>query len=328
MLHTSVCDLLSIEFPIIQAGMGAMTSAELVAAVSNAGGLGSLGAAMRTADDLREQLARTCELTRRPFAVNFVFGGAGVNEEAFTRTLEAKPRLISFALGDPGDFVQRAHAAGILVMHQATTVQQARQAAARGVDVIIAQGSEAGGFGGSVAGLALIPQVVDAVSPIPVLAAGGIAHGRGMAAALVLGAQGINIGTRFLASIEAPIPDDWKQAILASESEDAVKAEFWGDIFPARGSQYPVIPRVLRSHFVEEWQQRPDDAKREAEQLQAQIGAAIGQGTFGDLLPFTGQTAGLIHEILPAAEIVRRIVVEAEDALKRTVKLLRIARIT
>ena len=322
MIRTPVCDLLGIEFPIIQAGMGVFTSPELVAAVSNAGGMGNLGAGLRTAGDFGKQLAHTRELTSRPFAVNFVLAGAGINEADFGLALAAKPRVISLALGDPGEYVQRAHDAGILVMHQATTVQQARQAAARSVDVIIAQGSEAGGFGGSVAALALIPQVVDAVSPIPVMAAGGIADGRGLAAALVLGAQGVNIGTRFLASIEAPIAAEWKQAILAAESQEAIRAEFWADIFPAMGSQYPATPRVLRSAFVDEWQPRGEEAKRAAEQLQAEVGAAIGQGKIGELLPFTGQTVGLIHDILPAAEIVRRTMTEAEEALKRTAKLL------
>jgi len=311
MIHTHVCELLGIEYPVIQAGMGPFTSAELAAAVSNAGGLGSLGAGARATGDLRLHLARLRELTLRPYAVNFTFNGPGIDEEAFAFTLEARPRLISFALGDPGDYVKRAHDAGSLVMLQVTTVQQARQAAGHGVDLVVAQGSEAGGFGGTVAGLALIPQVVDAVRPIPVIAAGGIADGRGLAAALVLGAQGINIGTRFLASSEAPIPEAWKQAILSAESEEAIKAEFWGSIFPATGSRYPNTPRVLRSAFVDAWLHRPDEAGQEAGRLQAEIGAAIGAGKFGELLPFTGQTAGLIHEILPAAEIVRRLVDEA-----------------
>jgi enoyl-[acyl-carrier protein] reductase II len=322
MLHTAVCDLLGIEYPVIQAGMGPFTSAGLVSAVSNAGGLGSLGAGGRATGDFERELSMTRESTSRPFAVNFTLIGAGVSEASFALTLEAQPRLVSFALGDPGDFVRRAHQAGTLVMHMVTTVQQARQAAERGADVIIAQGSEAGGFGGTVAGLALIPQVVDAVTPIPVIASGGIADGRGLAAALALGAQGINIGTRFLASVEAPIPEDWKQAILAAESEQAIKAEFWSDIFPATGSQYSVNPRVLHSAFVDEWQRRREDARREAERLQIQVGAAIREGKFGELLPFTGQTAGLIREILPAAQIVQRIVSEAEEALRRATVFL------
>jgi nitronate monooxygenase/enoyl-[acyl-carrier protein] reductase II len=318
MIHTHVCELLGIEYPIIQAGMGPFTSAELAAAVSNAGGLGSLGAGARVKSDFRLHLARLGELTLRPYAVNFTLSGAGIDEETFALTLEARPRLISFALGDPGDYVKRAHDAGSLVMLQVTTVQQARQAAERGVDLIIAQGTEAGGFGGTVAALALIPQVVDAVSPIPVIAAGGIADGRGLAAALVLGAQGVNIGTRFLASSEAPIPEAWKQAILGAESQEAIKAEFWAEAFPATGSRYPSTPRVLRSAFVDAWLNRPKEVGQEAKRLQAEVGAAIDAGKFGELLPFTGQTAGLIHEILPAAEIVRRLVAEAEAAFDRT----------
>jgi len=261
--------------------MGPFTSAALVAAVSNAGGLGSLGAGARSTKSFEKHLRQTRELTDRPFAVNHTLTPAGLNEEAFVLTLRAKPRLISFALGDPSEYVRRAHDAGSLVMHQVTTVKQALQAAERGVDIIIAQGSESGGFGGTVAGLALIPQVVDAVKPIPVVAAGGIADGRGLAAALVLGAQGANIGTRFLASAEAPIPESWKQAILAAESEDAIKVEIWGELFPATGSAYPAIPRTLHSPFIDEWQGRRDDVKREAERLRGQVVAAIEQGAFG-----------------------------------------------
>ncbi|MFZ0532519.1 MAG: nitronate monooxygenase [Anaerolineales bacterium] len=222
MIHTPICDLLGIEFPIIQAGMGPFTSAELVAAVSNAGALGSLGAGARPIKNFREQLYKISGLTNRPFAVNHTLSPALPNPEAFNLSLKAKPRLISFALGNPKEYVKQVHDEGILVMHQVTTVEQAYQAAECGVDIIIAQGSEAGGFGGTITGLVLIPQVVDAVSPVPVVAAGGIADGRGLAAALVLGAQGVNLGTRFLASIEGPISDNWKQAILRAESQDAV----------------------------------------------------------------------------------------------------------
>ena len=198
MLRTHLCDVLGIDVPIIQAGMSLFTSAELVAAVSNAGGLGSLGCDLRSAEDLTRQLSRTRELTTRPFAVNHLL--RTLNKDVFSSTLQAKPPVISFAGDDPGDLVKRAHDVGSVVMHQVHTVQQARQAAERGVDIIVAQGSEAGGHGGTVAALALIPQVVDAVTPIPVVAGGGIADGRGLAAALVLGAQGVIIGTRFLIS--------------------------------------------------------------------------------------------------------------------------------
>jgi enoyl-[acyl-carrier protein] reductase II len=185
--------------------------------------------------------------------------------------------------------------------------------AERGVDVIIAQGSEAGGMGGTVSALALIPQVVDAVRPIPVVAAGGIADGRGLAAALVLGAHGVNVSTRFAASVEASANDDWKQKILVIGSEDVVKVETWRDIFP----------RAIRTPFIEEWQQSGDDAKRDAERLRKELMATLQQGRLYELVPFTGQSAGLIRDILLASEIVYRIVNEAEEALKQANILLK-----
>jgi enoyl-[acyl-carrier protein] reductase II len=321
MLRTPLCDLLGIEFPIIQAGMSRFTSAELVAAVSNAGGLGSLGCDLRSVDDITMQLARTQELTSRPFAVNHLL--LTLNEKAFSLTLQARPPVISLAGSDPGDLVKRAHDAGILVIHQVHTVQQARQAAERGVDVIIAQGSEAGGHGGTVAALALIPQVVDAVRPIPVVAAGSMADGRGLAAALVLGAAGINVGTRFLASVEAPISQGWKQMIVEAASEDAVKFDAWNDINPpARSGGYGTVLRALRTPFIDQWQQRRDDAKQQAERLRGEVLAAGQQGRLHELMPVAGQSAGLIRDILPAGEIVRRMVAEARQALERSTKLL------
>lgn len=332
MIHTKLCTLFGIEYPIIQAGMGVFTSAELVAAVSNAGGLGSLGTGLRPIESLKsalllrpvaslkEELPRIRQLTNRPFAVNYTL--AQPNEEIFNLILEVKPPIISFALGDPGDLVKRAHEVGSLVMHQVSTVQQAKQAAERGVDVIIAQGSESGGFSGSVATLALIPQVVDAVRPIPVVAAGGIADGRGLAAALILGAQGINIGTRFLASVEAPISDMWKKAIVSANSEDTVKVEVWNDIFPRRAAAYDTVPRAIRTPFIEKWQKSRDAAQRDAERLRAEVLSAIQQGRMEEFIPWAGQTVGLVHEVLPAAEIVKRIVADAEENLKQAGKFI------
>jgi enoyl-[acyl-carrier protein] reductase II len=172
-----------------------------------------------------------------------------------------------------------------------------------------------------VAAVALIPLVVDAVRPIPVVAAGGIADGRGLAAALVLGVQGANVGTRFLASIEAPISDMWKRAILAAESEDAIKVEVWNDIFPKWSGAYDTVPRAIRTPFIDEWQERRDAAKQESERLRAEVIAAIQQGRIEELIPWAGQTAGMIRQILPAAEIVRRMVAEAEETLKQVGRL-------
>lgn len=321
MLHTPLCDLLGVEFPIIQAGMGMGSSAELAVAVSNAGGLGSLGVWRRPPDDLRKQLSAIRERTSRPFAMNHLV--SELNEVTFAMTLAAKPSVISFALGDPGDLVKRAHDVGSLVVHQVTTVRQARQAAERGVDVIVAQGGEAGGYGGTVATFALIPQVVDAVSPIPVVAAGGIADGRGLAAALVLGAAGVNMGTRFLASEEAQISPIWKQMIVDAAAEDAVRVEVLNDIMPLPGrGGYGTVLRALRTPFIDTWQSRRDEAKRDAELLRPDVLAIFTQGRVHELFPAAGQSAGLIHDIVPAGEIVRRIAAEARQALERSSEFL------
>jgi enoyl-[acyl-carrier protein] reductase II len=317
-LKTSVCDLLGIEVPIMQAAIWPATAPELVAAVSGAGGLGSIGAVFESAESIQTQMARVREITPRPFAVNHVV--PLLDEAAFRATLEAKPAVVSFALGHPGELVERAHGAGAKVVHQVHTVGQARRAAELGVDVIIAQGSEAGGQGMAlgVGAMALIPQVAEAVDPIPVLAAGGVADGRGLAAALVLGAQGANVGTRFLASEEATADEGWKRTILGAESEDAVRFEAWEGIFPpAGGGAYATVPRVLRTPFVEEWSGRTREARMEAERLRDEVLSAIRGRTTHELLPFTGQTAGMVHEVSPAGEIVERMVAEAERAMAR-----------
>ena len=192
------------------------------------------------------------------------------------------------------------------------------------MDAIIAQGSEAGGQGMAlgVGAMALIPQAVDAADPIPVLAAGGVADGRGLAAALVLGAQGANVGTRFLASEEASADEAWKKAILESESEDAVRFEAWEGIFPpAGGGAYATVPRVLPTPFVREWSGRAQAASKEAPRLRDEVLSAIRGRTTHELLPFTGQTAGMIHDVLPAGEIVKSMVAEAKRALKKASEL-------
>ena len=324
MLRTPVCEVLGTEVPVMQAAIWPATAPELVAAVSEVGGLGSIGSVFESAESVRGQIARVRELTGRPFAVNHVV--PLLDEEAFEATLEAEPAVISLALGDPGGLVERAHAAGAKVVHQVHTVRQARRAAQLGVDVIIAQGSEAGGQGMAlgVGAMALIPQVVDAVAPIPVLAAGGVGDGRGLAAALVLGAQGANVGTRFLASEEASADESWKQAILEVESEDVIRFEAWKEIFPpAGGGAYETVPRVMRTSFVEEWQRRSGEARREAERLRSEVISVVRQRKPHELVPFTGQSAGLVHEVLPAREIVREMVDEAERSLQRVNELRR-----
>jgi enoyl-[acyl-carrier protein] reductase II len=318
MLRTPVCDVLGIEIPLIQAAIWPATAPELVATVSEAGGLGSIGSVFEPAERVERQIARVREMTSKPFAVNHVV--PLLDEEAFKVTLRAEPAVISLALGDPDGLVERAHDAGAKVIHQVHTVGQARRVAELGVDAIIAQGSEAGGQGMSlgVGAMALIPQVVDAVDPVPVLAAGGVADGRGLAAALVLGAQGANVGTRFLASEEASADDSWKRGILATESEDVIRFEAWREIFPPAGEDaYETVPRVMRTSFVEEWQRSPEEARREAERLRGEVISLVRQRRPHELVPFTGQKAGIIRDVLPAGEIVRRMIVEAEQALGR-----------
>ena len=169
--------------------------------------------------------------------------------------------------------------------------------------------------------MALVPQVADAIAPIPVLVAGGVADGRGLAAALVLGASGANVGTRFLASEEAGADREWKQHIVESESEAAVRFEAWAAIMPPDARGYAVVPRVIRTEFVAAWEGRHEEAGRQADSLRGQIMAAIQEGRPHELTPFAGQSAGLVHDILPAAEIVRTMSSDAEKALQRAAGL-------
>jgi enoyl-[acyl-carrier protein] reductase II len=314
--RTPFSELFEIEAPILQAAIWPATSPELVAAVSEAGALGTIAAIFSSADGLTAQIERVRALTTRPFVVNHVV--PALDEDAFQATLDARPAGVSFALGNPGRLVERAHAAGVKVIHQVHTVGQAREAAALGVDVVIAQGSEAGGQGmaGGVGAMALVPQVVDAVAPIPVLAAGGVADGRGLAAALVLGAAGANVGTRFLASEEASSDESWKSRILEIEADDTVRFESWSSIMPAGEGGYDVVPRVIRTDFIREWESRPADAAADAERLRAEIMNALREGRTHEVVAFTGQTAGLITDVQPAAKIVKDLVGGAERALE------------
>ena len=317
MHRTPFCELLGIEVPVLQAAIWPATSPELVAAVSEAGAVGTIAGIFGTADHLAEQIERVRSLTNRPFVVNHVV--PNLDEGAFQATLDARPAAVSLALGHPGALVERVHAAGAKVIHQVHTVAQAREAAELGVDVVIAQGGEAGGQGmaAGVGTMALVPQVVDAVAPIPVLAAGGIADGRGRAAALALGAAGVNMGTRFLASEEAGVHDSWKRLIVETDSEQVVRFETWSAIMPPRPrGAYDLVPRVIRTDFVDEWESRPGDATAEAERLRAEIMAAVRGGRTHELLPFTGQTAGMIADVQPAAKIVQDLVAEAERVVE------------
>jgi enoyl-[acyl-carrier protein] reductase II len=321
MLRTRLCELVGIDVPLIQAGMSRYTSPELAAAVSDAGALGSIGLWQRSADQLRRDLDELRDRTARPFALNHVV--PDLRDDAFKLSLEASPAVISFALDDAGPLVARVHDAGSLAMQQVSTVEQAERAVENGVDLVVAQGGEAGGFGGGVATMALVPQVVDAIDPVPVLAAGGIADGRGVAAALMLGARGVNLGSRFLATAEAPIGPRWKEQLQSAPAQDWVKLGFMNDINPNPGTVgYGTTVRGLRSDFTERWEARRDELQADPTPAIAEILAAVEAGNVEDLLIFGGQSAGLIRDAPPVAEVVRQLVAEAEEVLRGAADLV------
>jgi nitronate monooxygenase/enoyl-[acyl-carrier protein] reductase II len=314
MLRTRLCDVLGIDVPIICAPFGPWDEVDLAAAVCEAGGLGGLGTAVRPLPELRQQWARLRTLTDRPFAINHTT--RPFDPEAFEATLEERPAVISFHMGDPAELVERAHAVGARWVQQVMDVDQARQAVERGVDVIVAQGWEAGGHGGQVGTLALVPQVVDVAGDIPVVVAGGVADGRGLAAALALGAQGVVMGTRFLASCEMHVAEEWKQHIVRAQSTDSVKAEVMDALLPPfNRPYYPVTARILRTRFLEEWGDRPDELATRVGEFAPKMMESVLRGDGHEYLPFTGQSAGLVRDVLPAAEIIRRTLAEAEAVL-------------
>ena len=324
MIRTPVCELLGIEHPIALGGMGSIYAPDLVAAVSNAGGLGAMGCHYMSPDQIRAGTAAIRERTNKPFALNFLI--FDIHEEGFAAALALRPALIAFAWPRPDQdvksYIARAHAAGCKVTFMAGGVPEAVRAAESGADVIIAQGTEGGGHVGWQASLPLIPMVVDAVAPVPVLAAGGIADGRGLAAALSLGADGVLLGTRFLASAELPLHPNFKQAILDSDGHDTLLSEI-PDI--AAGLVWPgAMTRSRRNRFIERWAGREWALRQKRAEALAEVLAARKHGDRDEAPLSMGQDAGLIRDILPAGEIVRRIAEEAERILtERLPKLLR-----
>jgi len=307
-LHTPVCDLLGIEIPIFQGGMATYTSAELVAAVSNAGGLGIIGALGRNRDDLRDEIRRVRNLTSKPFGVNHVV--CRIDDACVELTLAQRVPVISLSWGRAAELTARAHDAGLKVVHQVTTPEEAGGVAAEGADVVIAQGTEGGGHvGTNMSTMALVPQAVDLVKPVPVMAAGGIADGRGLAAAIMLGAQGVLMGTRFLATVEAHGRGHSKDALLNSLGSQTLASKFYDDIL---GVLWPgAVVRTIKNPILEEWARRPDEWAEHADTLRPTLQAAINHGDF----VLAGEAVGLIHEILPAAEVVKKIAAEAEALL-------------
>jgi NAD(P)H-dependent flavin oxidoreductase YrpB (nitropropane dioxygenase family) len=316
-MNTRATELLGIRHPVMLGGMGSGTSPELVIAVSNAGGLGVQGCAGRPPGEIARLAGVIRAGTRLPFGLNLLLFLA--DEAAIGAVLEARPEVVSTAWPTPehdlATLFGRAHATGARVMHMASTVHEATRAAEAGADILVAQGTEGGGHVGLVGTMVLVPQVVRAVAPIPVLAAGGIADGAGLAAALMLGAEGVLLGTRFLATPEAPLPDAFKQAICSSDGHDTLLTELpdviAGQVWPG------AFARVLRTPFVQEWLGREGEVRQRRVELLERINTARQRGdvTNGSLL--IGQDAGLIDRVEPAGEVVERLVREAEEILGR-----------
>ena len=327
-MRTRVTELLGIEQPILSAGIPVL-NVELVAAVSNAGGLGILGATYLSPADIRERVAALRERTSRPFALNLLVPFCTAAQ--VDACIEAEVPVLSTAWGPPDDVARRARAAGIPLVHMVTTAEQGAAAARAGVAIIAAQGHEAGGgLVGAVGGMVLIPAVVDAVAAAmrgapkpPVVAAGGVADGRGLAAALMLGAEGVLVGTRFLATSEASVAPGWKAAICAANETDTLYTRI-GNLV-ARPTWANVAPsRVLRTRAIEIWMGREEElaalppAQRES--IATSWAQARVEGRREDTEIIAGQDCGLIRELLPAAEVVRRIVTEADEILRRSAR--------
>lgn len=308
MFHTVLCDLLGIRYPILQGAMQGAGGPELVAAVSNAGGLGVLPTFGGTEKQLREDIARTRTLTSRPFGVNITPIGPAFTESRTEIVVELAVPIVTTGRGDPGmPIVQRLKEAGIIVLPVVPSVQHARRVEAEGADAIVASGTEAGGHVGSVATLPLVPQVVDAVR-LPVVAAGGIADGRGLVAALALGAAGVQIGTRLIATPESDASTVFKRRVLeCGDADTLVTTALTGK--PVRTLATP----ALREY---EAAQRSGATKDELNRLRRALRDGESRGE-QDYPAVAGQVCGLVQEIRPTAELMRAMLDEA-TAITRT----------
>jgi nitronate monooxygenase len=322
-----LCELLGIDVPIVQAPIGSASVPALAAAVSEAGALGSVALSWTRPEDVAAVLDDVRARTSKPFLVNILLEWPP--EERLEAALAAGARIVSLAWGDPSPYVDRVHAAGALVIGTVGTAEEARRFADAGVDAVCAQGWESGGHvWGEVSTMALVPAVVDAVSPLPVIAAGGISDGRGIAAALALGAQGVWIGTRFLLAEEAPVHPGYRERLLRARGEDALYA---ADLFNLGWENAP--HRALRNSTRERWEaagspgpgERPGEGETVATRADGSPIARYSSsmpvesisGDIEALSMWSGQGIGLVDRVQPAGDIVRELVDEAEATLAR-----------
>ena len=314
-MKTRLTELLGVEHPVMLAGMGGVSYSALVTAVSEAGGFGCLGASTMNDERMVAEIADVRAGTAKPFGVDLLTAMPGGMAAQVERIIEGGATVFVAGLGVPGDVVELCHSHGVLVVNMCGKVDHARRALDAGCDMVVAQGTEAGGHTGLVATMPLVPQIVDAVGDqIPVVAAGGIVDGRGLAAALALGADGVWMGTRFIATPEARSVAGYKDALLAAK-EDAttISRAFSGKTM-----------RVLRNEYTQFFEDNPG----ELQPFPGQLGRSMQDGAWhlgGGLLTEgvdparegypTGQGVGAISALEPAGDLVRRIVAEAEQVI-------------
>ena len=315
MIHTEICDLLGIEYPIFQGGMAWVSDASLAGAVSNAGGLGIIAGMNSNGEQLREQIRKIREITNKPYGVNVMLMSPYADEVAQVVVEEKVPVVVTGA-GLPSKYIKTWVENGLKVVPVVPSVAIARMCERMGACAVVAEGGESGGHVGDLTTMALTPQVVDAVK-IPVLAAGGIGDGRGVAAALMLGAKGVQVGTRFLVATECTIHENYKQRVLKAKDIDTiVTGRRLGH--PVRGLKSPVTRRMQDLEYsadftAEEFEKMGVGAMRKA--------AREGDEQNGSFM--CGQIGGLVNKEQPAAEIIREMFAQAEELLKGAAQWVR-----
>ncbi len=320
-LKTPLTEALDITHPIISAPMATVAGGALAAAVTAAGGLGLIGGGYGDRNWIEREL-RAAGNTR--VGIGFITWRLADRPELLDLALEHAPAAVFLSFGDPAPFAARAKEAGVPVICQVQTLEHARSAARAGADVIVAQGTEAGGHGGARTTMTLVPAVVDAVAPMPVVAAGGISDGRGLAAALTLGAAGVLIGTRFFATSEALGHENTKARLVSAGGDDTVRTSVF-DIVRELPWPVPYRIRAVRNRFFDRWSGAEDALRQEiAEGADSPVDAfhvALRSGDTEESVVVGGQGLDLVHAIEPAGDVVARIVADAERTLAACVSL-------
>lgn len=314
---TPLTERLRITKPILLAPMAVISGARLVMAVGDAGGFGILGGGYGERSWLEQATAKLKQAARAPFGIGFITWSLARQPELLDVALDAKPSAIMLSFGDPKPFAPRIKSAGALLICQVQDEEMARLALEAGADILIAQGTEAGGHGASSrTTVDIVPAVVDiAAGRVPVVAAGGIADGRGLAAMMMLGASGVSLGTRFYASIEADAADGAKRRICEATGGSTFRSVIF-DLSRKLFWPAPFNIRCLVNDHARRWIGHEVELLQNMDAVAAEYGAAREAGNFDVAAVIVGEAVGLIHDIPPAAEIVERIVTEAEQILQ------------